>query len=159
MDERFGASRALKALQFCHEFFIPFHIPALNFDHGHLLHVTSKTRTPNDWWRGVYVLLKKLLKLFEPPIWFRNAMVSCRGSRVTHIPEATTTRSWESRRKRISVWLDCEKRSSMSVSLYTPATVRNTHVITQTANFLQRSCYFNQTLDFSVKQQNWETGP
>lgn len=51
MDERFGASRALKALWFCHEFFIPFHIPALNFDHGLLLDVTSKPRTPNDWWK------------------------------------------------------------------------------------------------------------
>lgn len=55
MDERFGASRALKALWFCHEFFISPHIPALNFDRGLLLSVTSKTRTPNGRLRGVYV--------------------------------------------------------------------------------------------------------
>lgn len=45
MDERFGASRALKALPLCHEFFIPFHIPAPNVDRGLLLYVTSKPRT------------------------------------------------------------------------------------------------------------------
>lgn len=38
----------LKALWFCHEFFIPFRTPALNFDRGLLLYVTSKPRTAND---------------------------------------------------------------------------------------------------------------
>lgn len=59
MDERFGASRALKALRFCHEFFIPFHIPALNFDHGLLLYVTSKNKNPNNSRRGVYVFFEE----------------------------------------------------------------------------------------------------
>lgn len=59
MDERFGASRALKALRFCHEFFIPFRIPTVHFDHRHLLYVTSK-QEPH--WLG-----EGILRGFEEP--------------------------------------------------------------------------------------------